>query len=372
MPHIWPAIQPGDHPATATGQRILQHLRAMAPHQDITHLPATPAAASIPSARRADAGTVRLADRDIAGLLLCGEMYGAPYDLLAAFLRVRSDRARGIVARWRHAGYADIARLGPGPAWCWLTRTGLTVTGLGYTASRPALGRLAHIRAVLAVRLSLQASDAYQNGHGWWRSERRIRAAIDPQRAPVAAQIFTWRAEEKLGVPTITARLNTGTDAYPPPDPATGWTDSGVRSILRNPKYTGHMVFGRTRTTGGRARAVPLSEWLWSPEPSTRRSSPAPRSTPPRMSPRRKPAAATATSPAGMRSPAAATSCGPGSAAATAAAARHHPHIQPVLHHRPRRHVHLLRVPARRGETPSRRPRRGPPRVASPSVNTRC
>ena len=126
MPHIWPAIQPGDHPATATGQRILQHLRAMAPHQDITHLPATPAAASIPSARRADAGTVRLADRDIAGLLLCGEMYGALYDLLAAFLRVRSDRARGIVARWRHAGYADTARLGPGSAWCWLTRTGLT------------------------------------------------------------------------------------------------------------------------------------------------------------------------------------------------------------------------------------------------------
>jgi len=52
------------------------------------------------------------------------------------------------------------------------------VTGLGYTPSRPALGRLAHIRAVLAVRLSLQASAAYQDGRGWWRSERRIRAAI--------------------------------------------------------------------------------------------------------------------------------------------------------------------------------------------------
>jgi hypothetical protein len=121
---------------------------------------------------------VRLGDRDIAGLLLCSDMYGAPYDLLAGFLRVRPDRARGIVARWRHAGYADTARLGPGPAWCWLTRTGLAVAGLGYTASRPALGRLAHIRAVLAVRLSLQGSDAYQDGHGWWRSERRIRAAI--------------------------------------------------------------------------------------------------------------------------------------------------------------------------------------------------
>jgi hypothetical protein len=156
----------------------------MAPHHDITHLPATPAgtgsAAQHPGTaiRRADAGTVRLGERDIAGLLLCGEMYGAPYDLLAGFMGVRADRLRGIVARWRRAGYADTGRLGPGPAWCWLTRTGLSVTGLDYTASRPALGRLAHIRAVLAVRLSLQGSDAYQDGHGWWRSERRIRAAI--------------------------------------------------------------------------------------------------------------------------------------------------------------------------------------------------
>jgi len=52
------------------------------------------------------------------------------------------------------------------------------VTGLGYAPARPALGRLAHIRAVLAVRLSLQDSAAYRQGRGWWRSERRIRAAI--------------------------------------------------------------------------------------------------------------------------------------------------------------------------------------------------
>jgi hypothetical protein len=66
----------------------------------------------------------------------------------------------------------------PGPAWCWLTRSGLGVTGPGYAPPRPTLGRLAHIRAVLAVRLSLQASDAYRDGRAWWRSERRIRAAI--------------------------------------------------------------------------------------------------------------------------------------------------------------------------------------------------
>jgi hypothetical protein len=78
-----------------------------------------------PPARRADAGMVRLGGRDVAGLLLCGDMYGVPYDLSAAFLDVRPARLRGVVARWRRAGYAATGRLGPGPAWCWLTRSGL-------------------------------------------------------------------------------------------------------------------------------------------------------------------------------------------------------------------------------------------------------
>jgi hypothetical protein len=134
-------------------------------------------AATGTSARRVDAGSVRLGDRDVAGLLLCGDMYGAPYDLLASFLEVQPDRLRGIVARWRRAGYATTGRLGPGPAWCWLTRSGLAVTGQRYAPARPALGRLAHIRAVLAIRLSLQDSQAFRDGRAWWRSERRIRAA---------------------------------------------------------------------------------------------------------------------------------------------------------------------------------------------------
>jgi hypothetical protein len=36
------------------------------------------------TARRSDAGVVRLGQRDIDGLILCAEHYGAPYDLLAA------------------------------------------------------------------------------------------------------------------------------------------------------------------------------------------------------------------------------------------------------------------------------------------------
>jgi hypothetical protein len=91
------------------------------------------------AARRADAGSVRLGERDITGLVLCAEHYGAPYDLLAAALDVRPDRLRGIVARWRKAGYAATGTLGPGPAWCWLTPAGMAVTGLTFPATRPAL-----------------------------------------------------------------------------------------------------------------------------------------------------------------------------------------------------------------------------------------
>jgi hypothetical protein len=130
-----------------------------------------------PPGRRADAGEVRLTGRDVAGLLLAGDMYGTPYDLMASFLGVAPARLRGIVARWRRAGYVQSGRLGPGPVWCWLTRSGLAVTGQRYAPARPALARLAHVRAVLAVRLSLEASDAYRDGRAWWRSERRIRAA---------------------------------------------------------------------------------------------------------------------------------------------------------------------------------------------------
>ena len=61
---------------------------------------------------------VRLSQRDIDGLMLCGEHWGAPFDLLAAALRVPPDRLSAITMRWRRAGYAAAGRLGPGPGWC--------------------------------------------------------------------------------------------------------------------------------------------------------------------------------------------------------------------------------------------------------------
>jgi len=129
------------------------------------------------TARRSDAGSARFTGRDIGGLVLAGEMYGAPYDLLAAALGVRADRLRAITARWRRAGVAESGRIGPGPGWCWLTGTGMRAVGLRLPPRRPPLARLAHIRAVLAARLALEAGEPFRAGQAWWRSERRIRAA---------------------------------------------------------------------------------------------------------------------------------------------------------------------------------------------------
>ena len=124
--------------------------------------------------RRSNAGTPWLTQRDIDGLLLCAEHYGAPYDLLGDALRASQRVLAQLLWRWRRAGYAATGRLGPGPAWCWLTREGMAAAGLRYSAARPALGRPAHIRAVLAARLWLADGQAWHDWNAWWQSERRM------------------------------------------------------------------------------------------------------------------------------------------------------------------------------------------------------
>jgi DNA invertase Pin-like site-specific DNA recombinase len=93
----------------------------------------------------------------------------------------------------------------------------------------------------------------------------KTRLITDPDRKPVVEAIFQWRTADKLGVPTITNRLNASPAAYPPP--GGGWTVHAVRVILANPKYTGHQVFGRRRTRDRRRYHAPADQWLWTPEP---------------------------------------------------------------------------------------------------------
>ena len=95
----------------------------------------------------------------------------------------------------------------------------------------------------------------------------KSRLVLDPDRAPVIARMLTWRTMDKLGCPAIAARLNADPAAYPPPNPGTGWTAQNVRVILANPKYTGHMVYGRRRTRNGHRTPAPPDQWLWTPAP---------------------------------------------------------------------------------------------------------
>src|ERR1700722_20248254 len=105
-------------------------------------------------------------------------MYGVQLDQLAVLLAVSEARARALAARWREQGYAESARLGPGRPWVWLTRDGLLACGLAYRPSPPALARLAHLRAVTAVRLALESTLGYLAAGAYWRSERRLRGRM--------------------------------------------------------------------------------------------------------------------------------------------------------------------------------------------------
>ncbi len=86
-----------------------------------------------------------LTGRDITGLLLTGDMYAAPYDLLSMALGAQPDRVRAITGRWRRADLAQTGRIGPGPGWCWLTPAGMRAAGLRYPARRPPLAGIGHV-----------------------------------------------------------------------------------------------------------------------------------------------------------------------------------------------------------------------------------
>jgi hypothetical protein len=119
-----------------------------------------------------------VSEHDVSGLLFAAEMYGVQLDQLAVLLAVSEVRARALAARWREQGYAGSARLGPGRPWVWLTRAGLLACGLPYRPAPPALARLAHLRAVTAVRIALESAPGYKGAGAYWRSERRLRARM--------------------------------------------------------------------------------------------------------------------------------------------------------------------------------------------------
>jgi len=95
----------------------------------------------------------------------------------------------------------------------------------------------------------------------------KSRLILDPARSPAVDRIFDWRVTLKLSIRAIVDRLNDDPGAYHVPAGTAGWTKTSVTKILANPKYTGHMVYGRTRTHNGTKRPVPPDQWIWSPDP---------------------------------------------------------------------------------------------------------
>jgi hypothetical protein len=117
-------------------------------------------------------------DPDSSGLAFIAEMYGVQLDQLAALLGRTGRQASALVARWAQRRLVESALLGPGPRWVWLTRAGLQACGVRYSAAPPALPRLAHIRAAVAVRLAFETAPGFAAGGAYWRSERRIRGRL--------------------------------------------------------------------------------------------------------------------------------------------------------------------------------------------------
>jgi hypothetical protein len=169
--------------------------------------------------RGSGTATAHLTERDIAALLFVADMYAVQLDQLAVVLGVSEARARAITLGWRRSGCAESARIGPGRPWVWLTRAGLAACGLPYTATSPALSRLAHLRAVVAVRLALDAAPGYAVAGAYWRSERRLRAKTGgraglrehipdgevhwPDGAPAAFAGECWAIEAELSRKTV-------------------------------------------------------------------------------------------------------------------------------------------------------------------------
>lgn len=161
-----------------------------------------------------------LAVRDADALVFAADMYGVQLDQLAGLLG-GENAAKAAAARWKSLGYAQTARLGPGPPWLWATRAGLAACGLRYTAVPPALSRLAHIRAVTEVRLALEATRRYREASAFWRSERRLRSRHGvgvrehlpdgevhwPDDAPVAWAGECWAVEAELTRKTVTRTI---------------------------------------------------------------------------------------------------------------------------------------------------------------------
>lgn len=138
--------------------------------------------------RRADAGSVRLSNRDRELLRLVGEQYAVSVEQLARLIGRTYRTGRWLRDRWRAAGWIESRQLAAGgPSLLWLTGTGARLCGSLYRLWRPNAALAGHVEAVVELRLLLER----QLCLGRWICERslakdRRRPSLDDAHLPDA------------------------------------------------------------------------------------------------------------------------------------------------------------------------------------------
>lgn len=121
--------------------------------------------------RRADAGSVRLSNRDSELLRLVGEQYAVSVEQLARLIGRTSRTGRWLRDRWRAAGWIESRQLAAaGPSLLWLTGSGARVCGSPYRLWRPNAALANHVLAVVELRLLLERELSL----GRWICERSL------------------------------------------------------------------------------------------------------------------------------------------------------------------------------------------------------
>ena len=129
------------------------------------------------SRRRADAGLVRVSERDLRLLRFIGEQYAVTLPQLATLMGRSLHAARWLRERWQRVGWVEGRAVLVGqPVFVWLTRRGRRAAGVEHPLWRPTPGALAHVAAVNDVRLDVER----RHPEAAWVSERDLRRG-DPR-----------------------------------------------------------------------------------------------------------------------------------------------------------------------------------------------
>ena len=150
------------------------------------------------SAQRADAGQIRITERDVEVMALLSDHYGFRKDQLARLLGLSERTLRALIDRWVRGGLVNRRTIFAGDhAWLWPTRAGLDLAPVRLPYWEPRPGILDHVYWVTETRFRV----AERHPDATWISERRLRAdaggANRPEHMPDG---LVLKADRKIAV----------------------------------------------------------------------------------------------------------------------------------------------------------------------------